>query len=238
MRISDPKQLRYVIVDPGSTDGSRDIILARKERFAAIILEPDKGPADGLNRGFAHCDADILGYLNSDDRLAPGALDWVLNYFQRHPNVDIVMGAVRIIDGDGRAARRCRVPWQFTAQNFLDGTCLPLQQGTFFRRTLYAQTKGFNLENKTCWDTELLLDMVLAGGRLRMVPRILGDFRLYAGSISGSGRLNERYVLDGARMREKVLAAGYKPTQGPVLSLKKLACQLHPVRRSLEWLVR
>ena len=53
VRLRDPDRLRYVIVDPGSTDGSREIIRCRHDRFSAIILEPDSGPADGLNKGFA-----------------------------------------------------------------------------------------------------------------------------------------------------------------------------------------
>ena len=67
--------LEYIIVDPGSTDGSRDIIERFRSRFAKIIFEPDQGPGDGLNKGFAHATGDILGYLNSDDALLPGALN-------------------------------------------------------------------------------------------------------------------------------------------------------------------
>jgi glycosyltransferase involved in cell wall biosynthesis len=82
---ADPEQLEYVIVDPGSTDGSRGIIERYRRRFSHIILEPDHGPPDGLNKGFAATGADILGYLNSDDRFSPGALDYVLGYFERIP---------------------------------------------------------------------------------------------------------------------------------------------------------
>lgn len=39
----------HIIVDPGSTDGSREIIEANRSHFSNIILEKDDGPADGLN---------------------------------------------------------------------------------------------------------------------------------------------------------------------------------------------
>ena len=46
------KDLEFIIVDPGSTDGSREIISKYRHIFKDIILEPDNGPANGLNKGF------------------------------------------------------------------------------------------------------------------------------------------------------------------------------------------
>src|ERR1017187_7879988 len=48
--LADLSRLVYVIVDPGSTDGSRDVITRNRHRFPRAILEPDNGPADGLNK--------------------------------------------------------------------------------------------------------------------------------------------------------------------------------------------
>ena len=46
------ENLEYIIVDAGSTDGSRELINSYKSSFSKIILEKDRGPADGLNKGF------------------------------------------------------------------------------------------------------------------------------------------------------------------------------------------
>jgi glycosyltransferase involved in cell wall biosynthesis len=238
VRTTDPSRLRYVIVDPGSTDDSRDIIEARRDRFSEVIMEPDAGPSDGLNKGFARCGADILGYLNSDDRFADGALDFVLGYFERHPEVDVIMGAVRIIDEDGKAQRRRRVAWSFSPLAYLEGACLPLQQGTFFRRAAFEKTAGFRKENRSCWDTELLVDLVLAGARLRIIHKVLGDFRIYPESITGSRALVERVKQDRLVIRDKVLAAGLRPASRTVAALKRAVFRAHPVRRILEWTVR
>nr|MDQ2901751.1 glycosyltransferase [Acidobacteriota bacterium] len=75
----------YVIVDPGSGDGSREIVGRNRARLSHILLEPDNGPADGLNNGFDHCEGEVLGYLNADDRYPPGTLDYVARYFETHP---------------------------------------------------------------------------------------------------------------------------------------------------------
>ena len=48
----DYEDIEYIVVDPGSTDGSRTIIERYRTRITHILLEPDKGAADGLNKGF------------------------------------------------------------------------------------------------------------------------------------------------------------------------------------------
>lgn len=232
--ISDPSRLRYVVVDPGSTDGSRDIIEKHKDKFSRVILEPDKGAANGLNKGFQACDADILGYINSDDRLLPGALDFVLNFFEKKPNVDILMGGLRMINAKGIPALRKKIPTPVSLQNYLDSTCLMLQQSMFFRRRVWEQVGAFNEENRTCWDGELLVDMLLNRAKIRTTNKVLADFRIHGTSISGTGRLIPLYREDCSRIQAKIVEAGVEPTSGILLKLKKICFLANPVRRFFE----
>jgi len=206
--VADPQRLEYVIVDPGSADGSRDIINRYRRRFSRILFEPDQGPPDGLNKGFAATKAEILGYLNSDDRFAPGALDYVLHYFERHPEIDVLCGAIRIIDENGQAGIRRRTPDHIDLRRYAYETCFFWQQATFFRREAFLKTGGFNTQSKTAWDGELVVDMALAGCRFAYTNKLLGDFRIYGDSITGSGRWNEALRRDRTHMREKILRAG------------------------------
>ena len=66
--------VEYIVVDPGSTDGSRDIIEKYRSRISKIIYEKDSGPANGLNKGFEAASGEIFGYINADDAYLPGAL--------------------------------------------------------------------------------------------------------------------------------------------------------------------
>jgi len=211
VQVADPESLDYVIVDPGSADGSRGIIERYRRRFSRILFEPDQGPPDGLNKGFAGTSAGILGYLNSDDRFAPGALDYVLRYFDRRPEVDVLCGAIRIIDQNGRASIRRRTPDRIDLRRYAYETCFFWQQATFFRREAFLKTGGFNLASQTAWDGELVVDMALAGCRFAYTNKILGDFRIHGDSITGSGRLSAALRLDRVHMREKILSSGVPP---------------------------
>ena len=96
--------VEYIVVDPGSTDASRDILQRYADRIDTRILEPDHGPADGLNKGFAAGSGDIFGYINADDRYVAGAIEFVRTFFLENPAVDVLCGAIRIIDRHGRAS--------------------------------------------------------------------------------------------------------------------------------------
>lgn len=240
VKLRDSSQLQYVIVDPGSKDASRDVIEKYKTRFHKKILEPDKGPADGLNKGFAACgDADIYGYLNSDDRFAPGALDWVLEFFEKNPTVDVLLGAVRIVNAKGQARLRKSLSWSFHSRGFMNGTASAVQQATFFRQRAWRLTQGFNAVNKSCWDTELLVDMLLAGAVFEIRHKVLGDFRIHDASITHSvlrrdDSIYHRYLADLSRIRHKIAATGIAPRAPVFATLGRWAFKFNPYRRLLE----
>lgn len=77
------------------------------------------------------------------------------------------------------------------------------QQGTFFRASYFDKVGGFNIENGTCWDGELFLDMAIAGARFATLGDDLAHFRLHEGGITGSGRMEEKYRKDTARLFTK-----------------------------------
>lgn len=200
----DFDDLEYIVVDPGSNDGSRDIIEKYRSKITQILHEPDKGPADGLNNGFRLATGDILGFINADDELLPGALQKVADYFQRHPQIDVVCGSGYITDKTGGIIRRI-MPTRYSKRLAVYGAVTFFQQGTFFRRRAFDATEGFNIDNRTCWDSELLLDMAINGCKFGVFYQDIATFRIHGSSISGSGRLNELFERDCNRLFTKAM---------------------------------
>jgi glycosyltransferase involved in cell wall biosynthesis len=195
----DYRDVEYIMVDPGSSDGSRDIIERYRSRMSKVILEPDKGPADGLNKGFAAASGDILGYINADDAYLPGAITKAVAAFHARPDTDVVYGHSYIVDASGKIVRRSRsVP--FDLRLYAYGAVVVMQQSTFFRRQAYENAGGFNASNRSSWDGELLVDMARNGSKFSMVDDYWSLFAIYPGSITASVKTNQQFINDHARM--------------------------------------
>ena len=191
--------VEYIVVDPGSTDGSRELIEQYRNQLAAVVFEADQGAAEGLNKGFARASGDIFAFLNSDDVLLPGALDRVSQAFARHPECAIVMGNGFTVDAAGKRIRRIRAAG-FTLDRYFYGGATWLQQATFFRREAFSAAGGFNVNNRSCWDGELIVDMMRHGAKVHYLDEDLALFRIHAKSITGSKRHSEMMKGDAARM--------------------------------------
>lgn len=229
--------MQYVVVDPGSTDGSRELLERYRGRIGTLIEEPDDGPADGLNKGFEAAHASILGYLNADDRYVPGALRYVVDYFAAHPDVDVLCGAIRIIDEYGRASPRKRTSDRFDLADYAAGVCTVGQQATFFRRSAFDSAGRFNTANRIAWDGELLVDMALAGARFATVRKVLGDFRIYGDSITGSQTYHERLARYHAELRAKLERHRVPLHTAPKERMKRVLYKCDPVRHLNYFLV-
>jgi glycosyltransferase involved in cell wall biosynthesis len=191
--------IEYIVVDPGSTDGSRELIESQRDRLAQVIFEPDRGAAEGLNKGFAQASGDVFAFLNSDDVLLPGAVRTVAQAFAQSPECDIVMGNGYTIDSSGERIRRIRAAG-FTLHRYFYGGATWLQQATFFRHKAFQAVGGFNVNNRSCWDGELVIDMIRQGARVKYVDRDLAHFRIHPKSITGSKRHHEMMRADAERM--------------------------------------
>lgn len=186
-------EVEYIVVDPGSTDRSREIIESYGDKIIRVF-ESDDGPADGLARGFSRATGRIYGFINSDDYLLPGALAGVARFFEHHDDSVFVTGGGYIEDESG-AKTRIRAD-RLTTHNMLHLYAVMFQQGTFFASSLYKRVGGINVRNRTCWDYELFLRFLVSGATHEILDQDVAVFRLYRDSISGSGRLETKFYQE------------------------------------------
>lgn len=104
----------HVIVDDGSTDGSKAVIekYLRLEPRLRLLEQPNRGVCNARNRGFGACSADstYLYFLDADDVLEPGMLAALIGYLDRHPEAGLAYCDFINIDEDGRRIEEPRPP--------------------------------------------------------------------------------------------------------------------------------
>ena len=198
--------LQYTVVDGGSTDGTLDLLNAKKAIVSSHVSEPDGGMYDAIAKGFARTDGDILGWLNSDDTLFPWALDLVTRIFDDVPELQWISTLTQAaIDADGDIRYLRKVPG-YSQQAFFDGvyfgfggagdlhaTDFIQQESTFFRRGLWNKAGEQALRSQSLAGDFALWAAFMGEAPLVGVDAPLGAFRIHsAGQLSRGQR--ETYV--------------------------------------------
>jgi Glycosyl transferase family 2 len=217
-------RLEYAVVDGGSTDGTREVLDRYVQRLAYCVSEPDAGQADAVAKGFQHVQGEIMGYLNSDDMLLPGALRFVGEFFALHPNVDVIYGHRVIVDDEGQEVGRWILPPHDTeVMKYHDW--VP-QETLFWRSALYRAVGGIDRAFQFAMDWDLVLRFINAGARFQRVPYSLGCFRVH-------DRQKTHALSDGVGQREKdALVAREHSGKHNAEEAQKL-CNAYALRSSL-----
>lgn len=176
--------LDFVVVDGASTDCSLDLINGRRSEITTLVSEPDRGHADAINKGFAASTGEIMGWINSDDTLLPGALDFVNRVFRARPDIEWITGRPTSMDEAGKIGWMGPLrPW--SRLRFLSGDHKWIQQeSTFWRRSLWERAGGkLDLRYSLANDFDLWRRF-FRHAELFTVDRPLGCFRLRGGQRS------------------------------------------------------
>lgn len=191
----DYPNLEYIILDDGSTDETLEVIKKYDQRLC-WESHRNMGETRTVNRGFALARGEIIGVVNSDDPLLPGAVTKLVAALIEHPQVMVVYPDWRIIDAQGKDIQN------FTAYDYTGygdmvrrHFCLP-GPGAFFRRRVIDTIGGRDPQFRYVGDLEFWYRAGCIGDFLR-VPEVLATFRVHPGSAT----VNQR----GTRMAEEHL---------------------------------
>lgn len=171
-------ELEYVVVDGGSTDGSREAIERRAGELAWWASEPDDGHYDAVVKGFARTDGEIMAWLNSSDLYFPWTLKVVGEVFTDLPEVEWIVGLAAHLGEDG-ALRRVSTGRR-NRYDLLCGDRRSLQQeSVFWRRSLWERA-GARLatDYRYAADYELWLRF-FDQAELHQVETVLAGFRYH-----------------------------------------------------------
>jgi len=151
--------LEYIIIDGGSTDSSSDIIAKYSKKLHYWVSEPDKGMYDAINKGFSRSSGTIMCWINSDDVLWEGSLNYIAKKFTANKKMHWLQGLPSVInEKEELILQREHVfsPWFFYLSEHRKHFSFIQQESTFWTRELWNKAGGtLNLEYKMAADFDL-----------------------------------------------------------------------------------
>ena len=172
----DYKNIEFIIIDGGSTDGSVETIQKYEKSLSFWISRKDDGQSDAIHKGFKMATGDIVCWLNSDDFFIPGALTNVAKSFEKNPTTDILLGDSMYSDINSNIIKYYRYtkPHLFMAKQ---GVIAFGQQSMFFNRKFYLKSGGLLTDFCYCMDSEFIHRAIKSRSNFTLMHYGSGVFR-------------------------------------------------------------
>lgn len=190
--------LEFLVLDGASTDGSQAILEKYAARLTYWHSRPDRGQLDALTQGFDLATGDLLGWVNSDDVLLPGALWALAAAHARVPTAGLLGGNYILMDHAGMVTRVKRHPSQaaFFARF---GVMAVNQPGSLVSRAAYSRVGGFDPRFDFVMDTDLYFRILKSGHSYVHIDRWLSAFRIHSRAKTVAQR--DRAKAEGRQAR-------------------------------------
>ncbi|GLZ41874.1 glycosyltransferase [Actinokineospora sp. NBRC 105648] len=177
-----------VVQDACSTDGTAELLAeaAVADPRVRVRHERDSGQSQALNRGLDRARGELVGWLNADDLLLPGALAAVRAAVERLGHVpDVVVGGWRLLGASGAVIRAEPALPLARGRLFTHG-CYAFSGAVFVRRGLLRAIGGYAEHLHYTMDYDLMLRLVAAEPEQLVVEAPLAALRYHDESKSGA----------------------------------------------------
>ncbi len=200
--------LEHIVMDGCSTDGTA-VWLGSTPSLVGVVA-PDEGMYDAINKGFHLARGDVLSYLNCDEQYLPGTLSFIKEYFDAHPDVDIIAGDTLLIRPDGSLIAY-RKTYPLPLLLVLASDLHVHTSSMFFRRTILDRGDYFDKNFRYVGDQEYFVRLMRKKYRFAFCRRYLSAF-----TMTGRNRgMTNNAISEGIRLRSQVPAA-FHSLVGPI----------------------
>lgn len=194
------EDFELIVVDDGSTDGSRALAQAYAERDERIriVSQPNRRQGAARNRGLREASGEYVYFLDADDMMLPELLETCYRAcendsldFATFDTTAFAEGkdAAELVEADTIGVHRASVSAEIMdGPEFWSRYCgdnLPLTCWLeFFRREFLVDNGIWFEEGIFFEDNDWILRVFLAARRVRYIPRALHRYRLHSESVT------------------------------------------------------
>lgn len=190
----------WIVIDGGSTDGSKELIEDYSSSIAYWVSEPDSGVYNAMNKGIKASTGDYLIFMNSGDCFAN---EHVLERAIKELDSDIVCGQVLT----SRLKKKGEPPASFTPWSLLRQN-IP-HQAEFIRRSVFYDIGYYAEDLRILSDLEFNIKTSLAGYSYKVIPYLIAIVEEGGISDTEINTMKEEIVLIQERVLPRAIVTDY-----------------------------
>jgi glycosyltransferase involved in cell wall biosynthesis len=180
-----------LVWDDGSTDRSVEIACdcAQRDKRVRVVAAEHQGQTRSLKAAIAQTTGDYIGWVDSDDALAPTALEETTAVLDASPEVGLVYTDYMVIDEHGKVrgyGQRCRLPYS-KERLLIDFMIFHFR---LMRRSVYDQVGGIDETFERAQDYDLCLRLSEVT-QVQQVKKPLYYYRHYSENVSHQQRVQQ-----------------------------------------------
>jgi glycosyltransferase involved in cell wall biosynthesis len=163
------RNIEYIIIDGGSTDGTVDVIRKYADKITYWVSEPDKGIYDAMNKAINIATGEYINFMNAGDTFADN--NTLENVFDGYSGgSDVIYGdVIEYFHGRGKILKRAD---GLKGDSQALGLC---HQSTFIKLSVHKRFP-YDLSYKICADRNAFLKIFQSGGKFEYVAKPISIF--------------------------------------------------------------
>jgi glycosyltransferase involved in cell wall biosynthesis len=199
------KNYELIIIDGGSSDNTVDIIRKYDMHITYWVSEKDNGQSDAFNKGFKKSSGEFFFWLNADDVIMPGSLEYISNYIKKYPNYKWFAANTIFFDENNKILRARKGP-EWITYLIKEAPIYVYGPTTIFHKDLYIESKGFDESLSFTMDTDLWMRFVILGYKFKRVDKYVWGLRVHDNSKTShafSSGPSVKFLAEQNRIAEK-----------------------------------
>ena len=168
----------FIIIDDGSTDNTRQILIDYQEkdpRIKLILNAQNEGLVASLNKGLSRAKGKYIARMDDDDISLPMRFEKQIRFLQNHPQIDLLGTNMEMISSEKR------LPWPIFSETDADYVTayallqVSVSHPTWMMKNDFIQKNQirYNPDYKNAEDRRFLLDVIQAKGKMANLPEVL-----------------------------------------------------------------